>query len=114
MARAQDISFDQRVGRIVKTRRKMARGAVAHVGPDGLVSVRPRKRGLRFPWRGVFLILLVLVMAKVGLYTALGAEAYVGKLAMYEDGGAIEQAILWVMQPDRVTVELSGRIGQLF
>ena len=111
MAKAKDFSFDQRVGRIVRHHKALARGAVTQIGPDGLLTVRPRRTSLRFPWRGLVMSLLMVIVVKAGLFAYLGAEAYSEKLIEMQAGNGAEQFGAWIMTPDFATEALASYIA---
>lgn len=111
MAKATEITFDKRVGRILRRHKSLSKGAVAQVGPDGLLTVRPRRTSLRFPWRSIVFLLALLVLAKAGLYAHLGADAYGEKLAQLSQGSEGEKIGAWMMKPDFATETLAGLIA---
>lgn len=113
MSKAQSMTFDQRVGRIVRRHKSLQRGAVAQIGHDGLLTVRPRRTGLRFPWRGLAMILLVIIGAKSALFAHLGAEAYSEKIVELQAGTGAEQFGAWMMTPDFATEALAAYISPL-
>lgn len=110
MAKAKGSNFDQRVGRIVRHHKSLQRGTVTHIGHDGLLTVRPRRTSMRFPWRGVIMSLILLVVSKATLYAHMGAEAYLAKLEDLRVGNGVEQFGAWLMTPDVSTQALAAYI----
>lgn len=105
--------FDERLRRIDRRHKTLARGFVLSVGRDGLIVARPDRSRFRFPWR-VLLFLLVAMMAfKVMVHVAMGPEAYSERLALLAQGTAAERVTAYVLHADPVTLWLSGHIGAL-
>ncbi len=113
MAKSSDFSFDQRVGRIVRYHKSLQRGAVTQIGPDGLLTVRPRRTSLRLPWRGLVMSLLMVIVVKAGLFAYLGAEAYSDKIVQLQAGYGVEQFGAWMLAPDFATEALAAFIAPL-
>ena len=109
--------FETRVARIERRRLAIAEhGARPKVGEDGLVEYVP-KRGrtrVRFPWRVPVLIAVFLFAGKVGLFHALGPEAYAEKLADLQAGDPVRQAGAAVMQVDPATAWIAAQIARIF
>ncbi len=104
-----DKHFDRRVQRIQKRHRKLASGYVQTVGPDGLIIVKPRRR-IRFPWKGIVMVLLAFFAFKGFLHAELGDAIYAQRVAKLESGTAIERAGAWVMQADPLTQWISAQV----
>jgi hypothetical protein len=81
------------------------------MGPDGLLTVRPRRNPLRMPWRGILLSLAALLILKAALHAHLGGEAYAEKIAQLQVGSMLERAGAWMMAPDWLTQELAAQIA---
>lgn len=104
MADANMQNFDQRVSRINKKKRKLARnGAELIVAGDGLISTRAKRRSPRFPWRGVFLTFAVFIALKAMLLAHLGPITYDGRVAKLEEGTVFEKAGAFAMKADPIT-----------
>ncbi len=107
--------FERRVARIEKRKLAMAEhGARKKVGKDGLVEYVP-KRGplsIRFPWRAMLLLALLLFAGKVGLFRALGPEAYAAKLGALSQGDGIDQLGARVMTVDPATQWISDQLDR--
>ena len=50
---------------------------------------------------------------KVLLFVALGEGTYMGRLSLLQQGGVVERAAAWVMQPDPATRALAALLEQL-
>ncbi|WP_380057005.1 hypothetical protein ACFE33_03585 [Falsihalocynthiibacter sp. SS001] len=104
MADANMQDFDKRVSRINKRKRQQSsRGAVLVMADDGLITTRVRRRGARFPWRGIFVVLAVFFALKGLLLSHLGPITYDERVAKLEAGTVFEQAGAFAMKADPVT-----------
>mgnify|MGYP006909079807 CR=1 FL=1 len=71
---------------------------------DGmLVPVDRRPVARRLPLRGLVLALIAFFGFKGFLFAYLGPVIYADRLALLEEGNAVEQAGAWVMRPDPVS-----------
>jgi len=110
MPDAKQLQFGQRLRRIDKQHRKLARGYVATMNHDGLVVARPRKQSSGFPLRGLFLCLVILLTFKGFLYAQLGPTAYADRVTLLENGTIVEKIGAYAMKADPVTLWISARI----
>mgnify|MGYP000274127650 CR=1 FL=1 len=109
MADMQQKHFSDRVQRIEKGHRNLNSGYVTLVERNGvLVPVKKVRARRGFPWRGVFLVLIVFLLFKAFLLAYLGPVTYIDQHAKLEAGGLVEQAGAWLLRPDAATVYLSG------
>lgn len=107
-----ELSFDERLRRLTRKHRRMyENGVVRRMGPDGLVSVYPRRRLPRFPLRAVVLLVVVAFGFKAAMMQVMGPEIYDARVAALGGGTPSEQAAAWVMQADPVTVALSRALS---
>lgn len=111
MSNYQEMTFDQRVGQIVRRHKSLRKGAVACVGSDGLMTVRPQRTSLRFPWRGLAIAMLVMLVWKAGLYAYLGADIYAERLVSLHVGSGVDKFGAWLMAPDAATKLLASYIA---
>ena len=105
--------FDQRLRRIDRRHRQLARGYVTTVNQDGLVVAEPRGRARSFPWRGLMFTLVAFLAVKAFLFAQIGAQDYNSTVATLQTGTTIEQLGAWVMTADPITIRLSGFIPVL-
>jgi hypothetical protein len=110
MSDAKQIQFGQRLRRIDRHHRKLARGYVTSVNHDGLIVARPRRQTSLFPLRGLFLCLLTLLAFKGFLFAQLGPTAYAERVAMLQSGTVVEKMGAYAMKADPVTLWISGQI----
>jgi len=114
MAFSSTPSFAKRSRQIVRSRRSvMRRGGELALGPDGLLTVRPKRGMTGIPFRGIFLIAALLFGAKAMMLVQDGPQTYGERVAKLAEGGTVEQAGAWVMQADSLTLMLAGYIAPL-
>ena len=101
-------SFDRRLRQLEgKRARKASGGHSLRMGPDGLVTMVPRRRKPRFPLGAVLSVLAVAFAFKAVLLASMGTESYVAKLSDLASGSAAERAGAWVLQPDPLSLALA-------
>lgn len=82
-----DQTFDQRLRRVLRKHRRMnENGTVRRMGPDGLVSVYPRRRMPKFPLGAVVALFAVAFLFKAWLFTAMGADEYAARVQVLAAG----------------------------
>lgn len=103
-----EATFDERLRRPMRKHRRMSEnGVVRRMGPDGLVSVYPRRRMPRFPLRAVVLLVIVAFAFKAAMMQVMGPGVYDARVAALAEGAPSERAAAWVMQADPVTLAIS-------
>ncbi|PIE13449.1 MAG: hypothetical protein CSA70_06085 [Rhodobacterales bacterium] len=106
--------FDKRVRAINKAHRRMRqRGYAPVVGPDGLITVRPRRHGFYFPVRSFLLLFLGFFVFKALIVAHHGPSNYKERVAALQEGTFVEQAGAWAMQIDRPTAVIAGILDPL-
>jgi hypothetical protein len=106
-------SFDERLQKIDKRHRQLARGYVMSVNHDGLVIAEPKPQRRSFPWRGTLFILVGLMIFKGFLHFQIGAAAYDERVARLSEGTVVEQVGAYAMTADPVTVWISVLFASL-
>jgi hypothetical protein len=97
-------TFGRRVTKLADKHRLLSGGVTYRIGPDGLITAYPERRyAPRFPLLGVLALLAGAFAFKVVLFVASGEAPYGERLAELASGGAVEQTLAWVMQPDPAT-----------
>lgn len=115
MAEKNRQAFHTRLSRIERDHRHLAGAYVRLEERDGmLVPVREVRSRQGFPWRGLFLVLIVFVLFKATLLAHLGPVRYVEQHAKLEQGSVVEQFGAWALRPDAATVYLSDRIRPIW
>lgn len=106
--------FQARVQSIRENHRAFSRnGREATMRPDGLIVIRPRRITPRFPWRGLMLIGVTLLVFKSVMLGYLGQAEYSSRLAELQNGNPFEQFGGWFMSADVVT-QFLAETGQSF
>ena len=113
MSGTQFDSFDDRLRKIDKRHRKLARGYVMSVNHDGLVIAEPKVHRRTFPWRGILLILVGLMAFKGFLHSQIGPELYQARVVSLANGNVIEQVGAYAMTADPVTLWISEKFTSL-
>lgn len=113
MADAKQLQFGQRLRQIDRTNRSLALGYITTVNHDGLIIARPHRRTSHFPFRGLFLGLLILLAFKGFLYASIGPEFYQNQVTRLQNGTAVEKVGAYIMKADPFTVWLAGHMGTL-
>ncbi len=111
MADAKQIEFGQRLRRIDRHHKKLARGYITSINHDGLIVARPRRRTSLFPLRGLFLCLLTLLAFKGFLYAHLGPTSYGERVALLQSGTIVENMGAYAMKADPVTVWIAEQMA---
>lgn len=113
MADASQLNFDKRMRRISKRHQKLSRGYVTSINHDGLVIARPRRKGFSFPFRGLFLALLLFIAFKGFVLASIGATAYDIRVSKLEAGTVVEQAGAYVMKADPATTFIANKLNSV-
>lgn len=113
MSEAQYIEFGERIRRIGRTHRKLAKGQVSYMNEDGLVVARPVRKSSGLAVRMLFLYLVMMLCFKAFLLAQLGPEAYGERMTALEQGTTIEQLGSYAMKPDPITVWLATKFGAI-
>lgn len=106
--------LEKRLTQIEVKRRAISKGAVYSVNHDGLIISRPRRRGFRFPLRGLFFAIAGLLMFKIGLVASQGAATYAARIEELAEGTAFARICAWVMTVDPATLWVATQIKMLF
>jgi hypothetical protein len=105
--------FGMRLRRIDRRHRKLSDGYVTSVNHDGLIIAVPRRRRIRVPFAGIALLAVGVLALKGMVHAQLGPEVYEARIAGLAQGGQIERAGAWVMQPDPLTLWISQQAATL-
>ncbi|WP_375280180.1 hypothetical protein [Pseudooctadecabacter sp.] len=110
-----DASLNERLRKVERKHGKMRRNGVVHkVGRDGLIRSRPRLIRPQVPFKGLLLIVALLITFKSLLFAQIGAGNYALRVDALREGTTLEQMGAFVMQEDPVTVALGGYLKQYF
>jgi len=104
-------NFNARLRRIDEAHARLGRGYVGKVRPDGLIIFAPRRRRWTIPLRGIVHLLLGFIFFKAVVLAHLGGDTYEARIARLAEGHFIEQAGAAIMQPDRLSRWIAGRLA---
>lgn len=111
MSSNSNLTFDKRSRQILRHRRQIARhGGEFEIGPDGLLTVRRKRRSTGFPLRGILMLTVLFFGAKTLMLAHDGPQSYGERTARLAQGGVVERAGAWVLQADPVSLALSEAI----
>jgi len=102
--------FSKRVRRINKHHSRLSQGYVASVNHDGLIVAKVRRRGPRFPWKGVALCFVAFFAFKGFLLVQLGESTFSDRVQKLENGTIVEQAGAYAMSADPLTKWIASQI----
>ena len=105
--------FERRLARI--DRIHAAGGAFEASGALGRAyfdSHRPKERR-RFPWRGVALVFLGMLLFKGAILAQVGPETYARRVAVLAEGTTLERAGAWVLKADAPTEFIAEKLRAL-
>jgi hypothetical protein len=111
MSEAQYAEFGGRIQKIERHHRKLAKGYVTRMNPDGLVVARPSRQSSGLPARGFFLTLAAMLVFKVFLLAQLGVEGYNDRITVLENGSGSEKVGAFAMKLDPITQWLAGQFS---
>ena len=106
--------FEGRLRRLGRKHTAMSRGYVTQMRNDGLIVVKPRRRRVHFPLKGIVWMILGFIAFKAFLLSSIGPDAYASRLDTLAQGTLFEQGGAWVMQKDPATQFLSQLVGPVF
>lgn len=115
MADANLQSFDKRLRRVTRRHNKLSRGYVHSVNHDGLIVATPRRqrRESRFPVRGLFLVVMGVLLFKGFLYAQLGGATYNNRLAKLQSGTEVEKVGAFMMTADPATLWVAEQLNKV-
>jgi len=106
-------SFDNRLRKIDSKHRKIALGYTTRVGDDGLIVIRPRRRGIRVPLKGLALLVLGFFGLKGLMLAQIGIQGYSERVGTLQQGSIVENLGAWIMQADAFTIWVAQQVAPL-
>lgn len=106
-------TFVQRLNLLGRKHAQMSKGYTTKVGPDGLITVRPKRARIKFPLKSIVIAIIAFIGFKAFLLAANGPAAYQDRLASLESGTPVEQFGAKVMALDPATLALADAMGPL-
>jgi len=115
MASYANPDFEKKMRQVVKRHNKLATSGVSHkMLPDGLVVATPRVYTPRFPWAGLAMLVIAVLMFKGYVHYALGAEDFAARAEALTGGSLFEQLGALAMTADPVTLAISNLFTTIF
>lgn len=107
--------FEARVGAVDKKLSRRGRNTiVARVQQNGVIYAKAKRRRRYVPIKGIALMVLGFFAFKAFMLAANGPAAYEDRLALLQEGTAIEAAGARVLGIDPVTQFIADQVGPMF
>lgn len=106
--------FSTRVKSVERKHARMAHGYECRVGQDGLITIRPKRRRVIVPLKGLVLLLLAFICFKGLIMAWVGDAVYELRIDALNHGPVFEQVGAFVMQADPITRQIAGLIDLLW
>jgi hypothetical protein len=106
--------FNDRLNFLGRKHHAMSRGYTTQMRTDGLIVVKPRRRSIDIPFKGICLLLLGFVFFKAFMLASVGTDRYGERVAILNSGTLVEQGGAWVMQVDPVSQVIANYMGPIF
>jgi hypothetical protein len=103
--------FVKRIKKLERKDRAFDRGFETMLRADGLLIVKPRRRGFGISGKSVFVFLAAFLLFKGLAVAHLGPVTYEERVAQLNSGTFAEKAAAWVMTPDPVSVFVANTIN---
>lgn len=102
-----NVPFQERLKRINKNHKRLVRGAVTDIRPDGLMVIRPKRRVGRFFWKPAAGIIVGFFFFKSFLLAGLGPVTYASRVESLRQGTQLEAGAAWVMEIDPLSTYIA-------
>ena len=107
--------FHARVGSVDKAQSRLVRrGYTTRIDKNGLIISKPKKMRLRFPVKGILVMVLSFFCLKALMLSANGPDTYQDRLATLQNGTVVEAMGARVLGIDPATQFIADKIGPLF
>jgi hypothetical protein len=107
--------FQSRLSGVDRKHSKLLRrGFTTRVDKNGVIIAKPKSRRLRFPLKGIVMMVLGFLCLKALMLSANGPAAYQERLATLEKGNVVEVAGARVLSVDPATQFIADQMGPLF
>lgn len=107
--------FHARVGNVDKKQSRLVRrGYTSRVDKNGVIVAKPKGMRIRFPIKGIVLMVLGFFCLKALMLSANGPAAYQERLATLQNGTAIEAMGARALGIDPATQFIANQMGPLF
>lgn len=102
--------FEQRLNNLERKHKRLAKGYVASIGPNGLIRVSPKRSGGRTRTRLLAGILLGFFVFKIMTLIIVGPVTYESRVDELRAGTVPEQISAWIMQADPLSEKIAKYI----
>ena len=99
--------FEKRLENLERKHRELAKGYVACINPDGLITVEPRRKRSYLLAQLVVLVLLGVILFKSVTLAIVGLSTYEDRIAALMQGTVFERVCGWIMQADPLTSKIA-------
>jgi hypothetical protein len=106
--------FEKRLDHLERKHRELAKGYVAKINPDGLITVEPKSKRTGFAIKLVLMVVVGLVFFKSITLAIIGPVTYDERIAALAEGNAFEQLCAWVMQSEPLSQAVAVFLANTF
>ena len=107
-------NFESRLKVIGRKNVAMANGYSAQMRDDGLIVLKPRRREIEFPLKGIVMLLIGFFFFKAFILASVGPDTYGERISILQSGTVLEKAGAWVMQIDPISQGIANYMGPAF
>ena len=107
-------NFESRLKVIDRKNLAMANGYIADMRDDGLIVLKPYRRTMNFPLKGMILLLIGFFFFKAFILASVGPDTYASRIEILQNGTFVERGGAWVMQVDPVSQGIANYMGPAF
>ncbi len=106
--------FEKRLDNLERKHRELAKGYVAKINPDGLITVEPKSRRAGLFLRLLLTVILGFVAFKSVTLAIIGPVTYDERIQALTDGTAFEKVCAWIMQIDPLSQVVATFLNNTF
>ena len=106
-------NFEARLNNLERKHKELAKGYVAKINHDGLITIAPKESGGILRLRVLSALFLGFLLFKVITLVAVGPMTYDSRLAELREGTGPERISAWIMQADPLSEAAANYIISL-
>lgn len=106
--------FEERLQSLERKHQELAKGYVAKLNPDGLITVEPKLRGAGVKLKFIACVLLGGLLFKSTTLAIIGQATYESRVETLAAGTWLEQACAWIMKVDPLTSTVATFLNSTF
>jgi hypothetical protein len=107
-------SFGRRLKVIDQKNVALANGYTTQMRDDGLIVLKPRRRVVEFPLKGLIVLVIGFFFFKAFILASIGPDTYGERIEILENGTLLEQGGAWVMQIDPISQTVANYVRPAF